>query len=356
MRRGLISWSREELPAAALDARVARLQQAMRARGLGAVLAYASFAQPAPVQWLSNFIPYWSEALLLVPPQGATTLLVALTPRVHFWIREVSHVGELVAAPKPGAQAAQMLAGMLPAQAPVGVIALDALPWSVAEPLLAAGWGPRLVDATDLYDAARHPADEPELRMAGKALGMAQAALAAIPADAAQSAQVIAAVDGSARRAGAEEVLPRIAPDLAQDATLRRMETIQPLGERYAIDCSLAYRGVWVRAIRSFTRGAEPASWAAAQDWFDRSLQRMAGTGTAADLAADAPGRLTEWTLEASTATAPLSIVASLGQPATASLPQGSLAVFTAQLALDDGPWLHSAPLRVGAGALAAAD
>ena len=126
MRRGLIHWSLEELPAAALEARVARLQAGMRAAGLGAVLVYSSFAQPAPLQWLCNYVPYWSEALLVVWPEGAPTMLVAGTPRTHSWIRSVSHMGELVAAPKPGAQAAELLGKVLPAGARVGVIALDA--------------------------------------------------------------------------------------------------------------------------------------------------------------------------------------------------------------------------------------
>src|SRR5665647_2832424 len=103
MRRGLISWSREEMPVAVLDARVAQLQAAMRAENLGAVLAYTSFAQPAAVHWLSNFTPYWSEAFLVLLPEGQPILLAALTPRVHTWIREVSHLGELISAPRLGA-------------------------------------------------------------------------------------------------------------------------------------------------------------------------------------------------------------------------------------------------------------
>jgi len=353
MRRGLISWSREELPAAALAARVAKLQSAMRTEGLAAVLAYTSFAQPAPVQWLTNFIPYWSEALLLVLPQGAPRLLVALTPRVHFWIREISHVGEVLAAPKPGAKAAELLANELPADARIGVIGLEALPWVIADPLLA-GFGARLVDASALYTAVRQPADEAEQGLARKAQAIAEAALQAVPADATQTSEVIAAIDRSARLAGAEEVLPRIAPDLAADATLRRMEGVAPLGQRYAVDCSLAYKGVWVRVVRTIARGAPPASWAAAEDWFDRALQGIGGPETVADLAAQAPGRLAGWTVEANTGAAPLSVVAGHGQPATQALPADSLAVFTAQLAVADGTWLRSAPLRVGAGALAA--
>lgn len=355
MRRGLIHWSLEELPAAALDARVARLQAGMRAEGLGAVLVYASFAQPAPLQWLCNYVPYWSEALLVVWAEGAPTMLVAGTPRTHSWIRSVSHMGELVAAPKPGAQAADLLTKMLPADARVGVIALDALPWTVAEPLLKGGWGARLMDATALYVAARHPGDDAEHGMARTAQGIAERAIAGVPAAARKVSEVLAAIDGAARLAGAEEVLLRMAPDLARDATLLRMEGDPDLGARYAIECSVAYKGVWVRVGRNVTNAAPPASWAAADAWFDHALQQIGGPQAVADLAATAPGQATGWTLEASTGPAPLSVVASHAQPAARALPKNSLVVFSVQLALEDGAWQRSAPLRLGAGALAPA-
>lgn len=356
MRRGFMHWSQRELPATALDARVARLQSAMRAQGLGAVLTYASFAQPAPLQWLCNYIPYWSEALLVVWAEGAPTMLVAGTPRTHGWIRSVSHVGELVAAPKPGVQAAELLGSKLSAQVRVGVIGLDALPWTMAEPLLAAGWGQRWVDATATYISVRHPGDEAEHGMARTARAIAEHAIAAIPAVARQTSEVISAMDGAARLAGAEEVLPRIAPDLGRGSTLLRIEGEQALGERYAVECSMAYKGVWVRVGRSIARGDKLASWSEAEAWFDRTLQDVGGSRSLADLVATAPGKVTGWTLEASVGVAPLSVISSSGQPAVQTLPTNSLAVFSVQLALDGGPWLRSAPLRLGAGALAEAE
>ena len=95
MRRGLISWSREEVPAPVLEARVAKVQDRMRAEGLGAVLVYTSFARPGAVAWLTHFVPYWNEALLLVPQSGATVLLAAFSKRMHGWVTGVSHVGEV---------------------------------------------------------------------------------------------------------------------------------------------------------------------------------------------------------------------------------------------------------------------
>ncbi|NDH53934.1 MAG: hypothetical protein EBY24_18540, partial [Betaproteobacteria bacterium] len=80
--------------------------------------------------------------------------------------------------------------------------------------------------------------------------------------------------------AGAEEVLLRMAPDLARDATLLRMDGDPDLGARYAIECSLAYKGVWVRVGRNVTNAAPPASWAAADAWFDHALQQI-GDGLA---------------------------------------------------------------------------
>ena len=49
MRRGLIAWSKEEVPPSVLEARVRRVQHALGAQGLDALLAYTSFPRPAAV-------------------------------------------------------------------------------------------------------------------------------------------------------------------------------------------------------------------------------------------------------------------------------------------------------------------
>ena len=71
------------------------MQQALVEQKLDALFAYTSFARPAAVSWLTHFIPYWSEALVAVLPEGAPLLLPSLSNRVYPWIREVSHVGEV---------------------------------------------------------------------------------------------------------------------------------------------------------------------------------------------------------------------------------------------------------------------
>src|SRR5437870_6906585 len=129
MRRGLISWSGEEVPPSVLEGRVARLQEQMRAADLGAVLVYTSFARPSAVAWLTHFVPYWNEALLVVFPAGAPVLLAAFSKRVHDWIRSVSHLGEVRSAPDLGRAATAYLKERPPEPSRIGVTAPGALPW-----------------------------------------------------------------------------------------------------------------------------------------------------------------------------------------------------------------------------------
>src|SRR5215831_1002161 len=265
MRRGLISWSREEVPAAVLDARVARLQDRLRAEGLGAVLIYTSFARPGAVDWLTHFVPYWNEALLVVPQSGATVLLASFSKRMHGWVTSVSHADEVLPVAQLGRAAAKLLGERIPAPSPVAAVELDALPWPVAEPLSAA-LGPRLVDATALFASIRQPADDTEVRLAQRAAEIAAKALDSIPAAPERASQVLAAIERSARLAGAEEVLPRLAPDLAASTALLRIEGEAPLGERHAVELSVAYKGTWARAARCFAE-KEPQSWSAARRW-----------------------------------------------------------------------------------------
>src|SRR3982074_3014861 len=86
VRRGLISWSRDEVPPSVLEGRVARMQEQMRAADLDAVLIYTSFARPSAVAWLTHFVPYWNVALLAVFPTEVPVLLAAFSKRVPDWI------------------------------------------------------------------------------------------------------------------------------------------------------------------------------------------------------------------------------------------------------------------------------
>ncbi len=351
MRHGLISWSREEVPASVLETRVSRLQKEMRKTELGAVLVYTSFARPSAVAWLTHFVPYWNEALLLVLPADAPILFAAFSKRMHHWIREVSHVGEVRSAPDLGRTAATYLKEHPPAPSRIGVVELDALPWSVAEPIVKNGFGGELVDATDVFAANRQPADEVEIRLARRAADIAAKAFEAIPARARRASDVLAALEASARLDGAEEVLVRIACDLGTDPTLRRMEGDAPLGERWAVELAVAYKAAWVRITRCRSVNEPPQSWRNAVKWFAGSVERLdescvvSGPGATG---ANPPGRLSSWILESCIGSQPLSVVAGDGQIARRALPAGALASVSVRVDLDDGPWLGGGPFVIG--------
>jgi len=101
---------------------LARLQEKMRDAELGVVLIYTSFARPSAVAWLTHFVPYWNEALLVVLPTGAPVLLAAFSKRVHDWIRSVSHLGEVRSAPDLGRAAVNFLEERLPKPSRIGVL------------------------------------------------------------------------------------------------------------------------------------------------------------------------------------------------------------------------------------------
>jgi len=351
MRRGLISWSREEVPPQVLESRVARLQEKMRDAELGVVLVYTSFARPSAVAWLTHFVPYWNEALLVVRPVGAPVLLAAFSKRVQDWIRSVSHLGEVRSAPDLGRAAAAFLKEHPPEPSRIGVLELDALPWAVAEPIVKAGYGAALVDITGLFASIRQPADDAEIGLARRAAKIATQALKAIPTGAKRASELLSALEGSARLDGAEEVLPRLAPDLRADATLRRLEGDAPLGERYAVELSVAYKATWVRITRCVSVNAVPPSWRGAADCFVETAERLneANLSVEPRVAGNArPGKLAAWTLETCRGSPPLSIVAAWEAPSPSALPGGSLACLSLQLDLDDGPWLGGEPLILG--------
>jgi Creatinase/Prolidase N-terminal domain len=271
MRRGLISRSLVELPDAALDARLARLRAAMAAARLDALLVYTNNTRPAGVSWLCGFVPYFSEALLVLGRTGAPVLVVALTLRVKPWIERTSRVGEVVHAPRIGIEAARLIAGAQ-ADAAVGVVEFDSLPAGITGDLREAAPGLALTDASELFAAVRGRADPTEIMLATAAAAIAAHALAAVPAGVGGgnggSGAVIAAVENAARRAGAEEIYIAVAPDLARDRRLVRMESgcagDAPLGAAYAVRASVAYKGCWVRRTRTLLRdeGRNPAAGA----------------------------------------------------------------------------------------------
>jgi hypothetical protein len=260
MRRGLISRSIVELPDAVLEARLDRVRAAMRAEKLDALLIYTNNTRPAGVSWLTAFVPYWSEALLVVPRDGAPYLVAALSFRVKSWIERVSRIGEVLHHPRIGLRAGQQIAAAKQ-DAALGIVDFAGLPAGIAADLREAGPDLRLTDASALFAKLRGPADPAEIALASKAVAIAQAALAQARGESLNA--MIAAVERQARLLGAEEIYLAAAPDLARDARFIRIEGEAALGKRFALRATVAYKGTWVRLIRAFCESGLVAQAAA---------------------------------------------------------------------------------------------
>src|SRR5580704_2041641 len=177
MRRGLIARSLVELPDAVFDARLDRLRAAMQAAELDALVIYTNNTRPAGVSWLTGFVPYWSEAVLVVPCEGGPYLVAALSFRVKPWIERVSRLADVLHTPRIGLKAAQQITAMQ-ADAAVGVVDFDGFPAGIAEDLREGGPKLTLQDASALFSSLRAVADPAEIALASKAAEIAHRALA----------------------------------------------------------------------------------------------------------------------------------------------------------------------------------
>ncbi len=272
MRRGLIARSPVELPDAVFDARLARTRAAMREAKLDALVVYTNNTRPAGVSWLAGFVPYWSEAVLVLPADGAPYLVAALSFRVKSWIERVSRLGEVLHTPRIGLKAGQQIAAKRQ-DAAVGVVDLDGLSAGIADDLREGGPNLLFRDASSLFENLRGRADPAEVALAIKAAEIAYHALSAAPGDTLNAK--IAAVETTARERGAEEIYIAAAPDLEKDARLIRVEGEAVHGKTFALRATVAYKGTWVRLIRSFCERAI-AQQAAAQ--FAQAVAQLPGS------------------------------------------------------------------------------
>ena len=340
MRRGLISRSKTELPDAALDARLERLRAAMTDAQLDAVLIYTNNTRPAGVSWLTGFVPYWSEALLVVPRMSPPALVVALTYRVKSWIERTSRVAEVIHTPRTGLEAGRMIAASK-SDAAVGVVDLDGLPAGIADDLAEGGPRLSLSDASAIFARLRAKADPTEVALAMQAAWIARRALAQARQQGASLGPIIAAVEAMSRQLGAEEVYIAAAPDLDRDRRLSRVEGEMVVGRSFALRASVAYKGSWIRLLRTFLR--EDAQDALYEEAAARLAQAVAGLPSERAFTG-----FSSWLVEGCRLCQPLDpLMGSRLAEANPPVP-GALVSVQANMEVDGQPILLGAPALVG--------
>jgi len=341
MRRGLISRSLIETPDAAFAARLDRLRLAMREAGLDALLIYTNNTRTAGASWVASFIPYWADAFLVVPSNGDPMLAVALGFRVKPWIERTSRVAEIIHGPRIGLEAARLVANGK-ADAVVGIVDYDHLPTGVADELREGGPQLAFSDASELFSKLRMTADPTETALAFKAASIAADALGEIPLDATNSSKMLAAIEHKARWLGAEEVYLAVAPDLASDQRLLRIEGERTLGRAFAVRATVAYKGTWVRLVRTIDHDATASQINTASARFAQAVAQLP----------DYNGLSTfkTWLVEGCRLTQPLDPLMGSRVTSPFTVPPGALVSVQAEVTVDDRVMLFGAPALIGRG------
>ena len=148
MKRGLISWDRAELPAAAFDARLSAVYQLCAEFDVPALVAYSDVCRSNDVRYISNYMPYWNRALTVVPRGEKPILLCALSPRVYPWIKSVTVHETILPSPSLPAQLVKLCAEQ--GWSKVGVLDRAGLPNDLYTQL-----GAEKLDHSLTYRAAR---------------------------------------------------------------------------------------------------------------------------------------------------------------------------------------------------------
>ncbi len=348
MRRGLINWDPHELPLTVLEARAQRLRGAMAKADCDAIILYTNFIRCAAVAWMTGFSPYWADGILVLPREGELLFATTLSKRMGSWIQTVMPNATVVTSPNPGQLAGRRLAELSPRN--IGILELGDLPGALYSEIAAAMPGTRIVDASEIFASARFPADETERNLLRHADEIAVEALRTLDTAGANTAgEAAAMVEKSARMNGAEEIYVAVASDLDSAKVFLRLSGKAPLGRRYAVRATVAYKGSWVRRIRTFSRDRqELLTLYAADAEFDRWLTEVPYASMHRELdqcvARLDDASLENWFAESAVGTRPLKLVRTNGAHDAPPI------VLTMNLTIGGLPWcgagLVSPPAR----------
>jgi hypothetical protein len=342
MRHGLMLWRENELSVADVKARQAHLQQAITASGLDGMLIYTNHVRSAAVTYVSGFTPYWSDGLLLVLREGAPIFLTALSKRVGEWVKSISPTVEVAHSPFPGKLAAERLRKVGAKR--LGIVELDRMPSGLVDEILSL-LSIELSDSTALFAAVRGQADRAELNLVRHTDAIAREAFKAGDVTSRYAGDFTGPVERAARLAGAEECYVAVAPDLARDYRFIRTSKDE-LGRTFAVRLSIAYNGVWVRRIDTFSAVSELAArFAFVSAELDRAAHALPADGSISAFYLPHAATLLDWHLEAPHATWPLRIVADAKTPLAAPVSYG---ILTTAFALDGETIVASRPVGLG--------
>jgi hypothetical protein len=244
MKRGLISWDRAELPAAAFEARLGALYQLCTDFAVPALVAYSDVCRSNDVRYISNYMPYWNRALTVVPRGEKPILLCALSPRVYPWIKTVTVHETILPSPSLPGQLVKLCAEK--GWSKLGMLDQAGLPNDLYTQL-----GAEKLAFVDIPHAAFRPvATQSELAMHRRGAVLAREILEAEVTRAAiglSDYELAGRLERRFRRAGAEDLVVLI----SNGRTAPLPAAGHKVNENSSASVALEYNGHWVKLSRN---------------------------------------------------------------------------------------------------------
>ncbi len=245
MKRGLVSWDKvNELPPEEFEARLARVHAIARERHVDAIVVYSDVWRSNDARYLSNYMPYWNRAFIVVSPKEPPILLCALSPRVYPWIKTVTMHETIIPSPSPPAKLFKLCEER--GWKRVGVCDVDGLPADLHAELMAG-----MIEIVDIprCEMRAVPAAS-EVRMHARAAQMAREVLEAALATggARTDHELTGQLERVLRRAGAEDVVVLVSdgegPPIPAEG--------RPIGPHTSVVVANEYNGHWAKVTRNF--------------------------------------------------------------------------------------------------------
>jgi Xaa-Pro aminopeptidase len=243
MKRGLVSWEKNELPPEELATRLASVHKVARNKAIDALVLYSDVWRSNDARYLSNYMPYWNRAFIVVPRDEKPILLCSLSPRVYPWIKTVTVHETIIASPSPPATLFKLCVER--GWNRVGVCDLDGLPADLHAELMSGE-----LDLVDIPRSEIRPTPtDVEVRMHARAARMAREVLGQeLSAAAGQTDhELTGRLERVLRRAGAEDVVILVSD--GQGAPVPAWGAA--VGPHTSAVVAIEYNGHWAKVTRN---------------------------------------------------------------------------------------------------------
>jgi Xaa-Pro aminopeptidase len=243
MKRGLVSWDKNELPPEELATRLASVHTVARNEAVDAIVLYSDVWRSNDARYLSNYMPYWNRAFIVVPKDEKPILLCSLSPRVYPWIKTVTVHETIIASPSPPATLFKLCKER--GWSRVGVCDLDGLPADLFAELTSGE-----LDLVDIPRGEIRPAPtDVEVQMHARAARMAREVLGQeLSAAAGQTDhELTGRLERLLRRAGAEDVVVLVSD--GQGAPVPAWGAA--VGPHTSVVVAVEYNGHWAKVTRN---------------------------------------------------------------------------------------------------------